>query len=103
MKLIYTIRSAWAEPSMPIAKARQLQGDDDLLAAALDAISATAWHELTNPLLQGVLQKATSEPDAFMADLAEIYPDMDQAELQQQLARCIFVSDIVGQLTDASG
>ena len=71
------------------------------LETALEAITAGDWQKVAGPLVQPILAKASADPEALLADMASLYPDMDDAALNSQLARCIFVADVWGRLDDA--
>ena len=68
------------------------------LERALDAIDAEDWETLATPLIQPVLDKAKTEPDALMVDLATLYPELDAEALTEQLTRILFVADSWGRL-----
>ena len=63
------------------------------LERALDAIDAEDWETLATPLMAPVLDKAKTEPDALMVDLATLYPELDAEALTEQLTRLLFVAD----------
>ena len=71
---------------------------DNPLMAALDAIDGKDWQALTEPLIRPILIRAIAEPESLLADLAELYPELDTGALEEQLARIIFVADTIGQL-----
>ena len=71
---------------------------DNPLMAALDAIDGKDWQALTEPLIRPILIRAIAEPESLLADLAELYPELDTSGLEEQLARIIFVADTIGQL-----
>ena len=77
-----------------------LPGEDGLTALeqALDAIDAEDWETLATPLIQPILDKAKTEPDALMVDLATLYPELDAEALTEQLTRLLFVADSWGRL-----
>ena len=108
-------------PSGPVSTDDHPPDQDDALEAALDAISAGDWLALTNPLLRKVreawdlweaqearearearevLPRTSGAPETFMAGLAELYPELDVDDVQEQLARCIFVAGLWGRLND---
>ena len=68
------------------------------LERALDAIDAEDWETLATPLIQPILDKAKTEPDALMVDLATLYPELDAEALTEQLTRLLFVADSWGRL-----
>lgn len=84
-----------------IGLAQEIGREADPLLAALDAIDGQEWQRLTSPLIQPILDRALSDPDELMSDLAGLYPELDAGALQTQLARIIFVADTLGRLNNA--
>ena len=78
----------------------ELAPDQDALDAAMDALSADALHADMQPLLEPLLKKvaAGARPDELLGMLAELYPQIDTAGLQERLARMIFVAKLWGRL-----
>ncbi|MDM4768627.1 DUF935 family protein [Solimonas sp. SE-A11] len=67
--------------------------DDVDLSAELQGISA----QLLRPLLERVKQGV--DPAELLADLASLYPQMDDRALENLLARVIFIGDVWGRLS----
>lgn len=63
------------------------------LEQALDAIDAQDWDALASPLIQPILDRARSDPEGFMGDIAALYPELDTNAIQQQLAQIVFAAD----------
>ncbi len=76
-----------------LAHARQ-EGDLDQLEQALDAIDAKDWQALGSPLIKPILDKAASDPEGLLSDLASLYPELDTAALEQQLAQILFATNV---------
>jgi phage gp29-like protein len=51
---------------------------------------------LLKPVLKAIGDNAA--PDALLAMLAELYPEMDSNDLQERLARAMFVAKVWGRL-----
>ena len=81
---------------------RQQPPSTDPLIAALDAIDAADWQTLATPFIKPILDRAAADPESLVADLGALYPELDTTALEEQLARVIFVGDIVGRLSDGS-
>jgi phage gp29-like protein len=74
--------------------------DQDAIDEALDALSDQALSAdmaaLLAPLFQQVNEGAA--PEKLLGTLAELYPSMDSAGLQERLARALFVANLWGRL-----
>jgi len=74
--------------------------DQEALDAALDALSAdelnAEMQAMLAPLFARIKQGAN--PEELLGMLAELHPDMDDASLQERLARMIFVANVWGRL-----
>ena len=69
------------------------------LDEAVDQIPAEQVQALMLPILQPVMDRIKQEgPEAAMEQLAELYPQMDDQQLTDQLARLLFVADLWGRL-----
>ena len=76
--------------------AEQSQTDID---DAVDAIPAEQMQALMMPMLEPLIKAIKEDgPEAAMEQLAEIYPQMDDTELTEQLSRILFVARTWGQL-----
>ena len=81
-------------PGREEAGADMAEGDEgDALIAALDAIDAEEWEKLASPLIRPILDRAKSDPEELMSDIAGLYPELDADAVEAQLMRIIFVSD----------
>ncbi|MCY3564650.1 MAG: DUF935 family protein [Gammaproteobacteria bacterium] len=74
-------------PPVPLAET------DDPLLAALDAIDAEDWRRIASPLVRPILDRAKSDPEDLMGDIAGLYPELDADAIAEQLARILFVAD----------
>ncbi len=74
--------------------------DQDVLDAALDALSAGDLNADAQAMLAPVLKRIENgaQPDELLGALAELYPRMDSSGLQERLARAIFVAKLWGRL-----
>lgn len=75
--------------------------DQQVIDDALDALLAGSELQgvaqaLLKPVLQAIGDNAA--PDALLAMLAELYPEMDANDLQERLARAMFVAKVWGRL-----
>jgi phage gp29-like protein len=88
--------ASFAEPSPSIAATA---ADMKALDAAVDALPAQALQGAMQQLLQPVLDAiATARtPDEVQAALVQTYPEMDSGELEEMLARALFVADMLGR------
>ena len=90
----YDVRLDAAAPPRPREGADMAEGDEgDALIAALDAIDAEEWEKLASPLIRPILDRAKSDPEELMSDIAGLYPELDADAVEAQLMRIIFVSD----------
>lgn len=91
-----------ARPATPAAEFAEgdVAPDQDALDAALDALSADALNADAQALLAPLLKRIAkgAQPDELLGMLAELYPEMDAAGLQERLARMIFVANLWGRL-----
>ena len=71
------------------------EADDALsqLEHVLQAIDDNTWQALAAPLIEPVLKKAQTEPEALLQDLASLYPEMHIDSLTEHLTRMLFVAD----------
>ncbi|MCC7413356.1 MAG: DUF935 family protein [Gammaproteobacteria bacterium] len=69
----------------------------------LDALTGRELQGQVEAVLAPVLELAREAPDELLGRLAERYPDMDDAALQELLARVIFVAETWGRLDAGSG
>lgn len=77
--------------------------DQAALDASLDALTAEMLQGQMEDVLKPVLDLAETAPDQLLGRLAEIYPEMDDEGLQEQLQRLIFVAETWGRLNARSG
>ena len=78
------------------------QGDPqplDALEEVMDAIDENEWERLAAPLILPILRRAKDDPDSITKDLAALYPALNAKDLENQLARLLFVADTVGRLS----
>ncbi len=91
-----------AQPAIPAAEFAEgdVAPDQDALDAALDALSADALNADAQAMLAPLLKRIAKgvQPDKLLGMLAELYPEMDAAGLQERLARMIFVANLWGRL-----
>lgn len=66
---------------------------DEALTAQMDALLRPLLEELRDGL----------EPAELLARLESLYPRLDAAALQEQLARCLFVAEVWGRVTARDG
>ncbi|MDO5940629.1 DUF935 domain-containing protein [Burkholderia cepacia] len=92
-------------PSAPAAPAADFAEGDDApdqaaLDAALDGMSVDGLNAEAQAMLAPLLKRVANgaEPDELLGMLAELYPEMDAAGLQDRLARMIFVAKLWGRL-----
>lgn len=74
--------------------------DQDAIDAAMDALSDDALNADARAMLAPLLAAVSKglPPEQLLGQLAELYPLMDTAGLQQRLARVLFVSKVWGRL-----
>lgn len=88
-----------ADPAAEFAEGADAP-DQEALDAALDTLSADDIGadalQMLEPLLKRIANGA--QPDELLGMLAELYPQMDAAGLQERLARAIFVTNLWGRL-----
>ncbi|KGH08724.1 phage portal protein family protein [Comamonas thiooxydans] len=74
--------------------------DQDAIDAAMDALSNDALNSDARAMLAPLLAAVNKglPPEQLLGQLAELYPRMDTAGLQQRLARVLFVSKLWGRL-----
>lgn len=74
--------------------------DQDAIDQALDSLSADAMNADAQRMLAPLLKRVAkgAQPDELLGMLAELYPTMDAAGLQQRLARVIFTAKLWGIL-----
>ena len=78
-------------------------GGQDPLIAALDAMDAEDWEAIASPVVRPILNRAKSDPEGLMADIAELYPELDASAIEAQLTRILFVSDTWERLAAQRG
>ena len=86
---------AFAEPTLKLIL------DQVALDQAIDSLSAEQLQEQSEKLVAPVLealQRGRSDSEA-LGLLAEVYPQMDDQSLQQELARLLFIANIWGRLS----
>jgi len=72
--------------------------DQDALDVALSALTDAELQSQMEALLKPVLDLAQAEPDQLLGRLAELYPELNDAALTEQLARLMFVAEVWGRL-----
>ena len=85
-----------AVPGLGLAKGKAVELDDDPLTTFVDSIDGEEWRDLAAPLIEPILQRAKTDPEGLLDDLAEVYPELDADALTEKLARVLFVADIYG-------
>ncbi len=70
---------------------------DEALQAMLDADEGALVRSIGRELTQPIVDAARSDPDMLGGRLAELYPDIDAGELDDLLARVLFVAEILGR------
>ena len=78
------------------------RGRRGALSAVIEAIDGDEWRDLAEPLVGPILRRAAADPEATMADLAALYPDMDADALEERLARLLFVADLWSRVGPAA-
>lgn len=75
--------------------------DQAAVDVALDAMTAQTQQALMTPVLEPILKLMTAakDPADALGKLADVYPQMDTAQLEALLARMFFVAMIHGQLS----
>lgn len=93
-------KPAGADLPASFAEGDGIAPDQDMLDAALDALSAEDMNADAMALLAPLFKriKEGADPEALLGMLADLYPDMDGAALQERLARAIFVANLWGRL-----
>lgn len=81
-----------ADPPRPGPGATLAERDEPLIAA-LDAVDAEDWEKLASPLIQPILDRAKSDPEDLMSDIAALYPELDADAIEAQLTQILFVAD----------
>lgn len=71
----------------------------DRLAAVVDAIDGDEWRRLAAPVIEPVLEAARQSPEDFGEALAALYPAMPVGDIEERLARVLFVADTWGRLS----
>jgi len=74
----------------------------DGLDQLMDALTPDDLNAQAEALLAPIMAMAEEAPDQLLGRLADLYPEMDIEQLQERLARILFVAEIKGQL-DAAG
>lgn len=91
-----------AVPAVEFAEADDMDEapDQDAIDAAMDALSNDALNADARAMLAPLLSAVSKglPPEQLLGQLAELYPRMDTAGLQQRLARVLFVSKLWGRL-----
>lgn len=93
-------KPAGADLAASFAEGDSIAPDQDMLGAAMDALSAEDMNAdaqaLLAPLFEQINQGA--DPEALLGMLADLYPEMDAAGLQERLARMIFGANLWGRI-----
>lgn len=103
-KRAYDLQDAdLVEPSSPTTQSVAFAESDDApdqdaIDLALDSLSADAMSADAQAMLAPLLKRVAkgAQPDELLGMLAELYPTMDAAGLQQRLARVIFTAKVWG-------
>lgn len=77
--------------------------DQAAIDRALEALTDGEVQAQAEQMLAPLLALARDDPDALLTRLAELYPALDDAALQERLARLIFVADLWGRLHAGEG
>lgn len=87
-------------PAVNFAEEDAHAPDQDAIDAAMDALSTDALNADARALVAPLLALVDKglQPEQLLGQLAEMYPKMDAAGLQQRLARILFVSKLWGRL-----
>ena len=89
-----------ATPAVDFAEDDFSAPDQDAIDAAMDALSDEALNADARAMIAPLLSALSKglPPEQLLGQLAEMYPRMDTAGLQQRLARILFVSKVWGRL-----
>lgn len=93
-----------AEPVAPGSGAEFAEAappaDQDALDAALDALSPDDLNAEAQAMWAPIMQRIKSgmKPDELLGELAEMYPALNATDLQERLARALFVAKVWGRL-----
>jgi len=72
--------------------------DQQAIEDALDQLQAGQLNEQMFSVLKPIMQKLGDGPDAVAQALNQVWPEMDDAQLQQRLAQVIFVGELWGEV-----
>lgn len=86
-------------PSTGLAVLRnQPEAEEQALDNLLTSLTSEQLNRQMNTLLAPVLEALATDPASAEAKLAELYPAMDDHQIEETLARIMFVADIWGRL-----
>ena len=91
------LQSAGANAGVAVLR-NQPEPEEQALDNLLTSLTHSQLNQQMETLLQPVLETLATDPDAAEAKLAELYPNMDDSQLEETLARIMFVADIWGRL-----
>lgn len=72
----------------------------EALEEVMDSIDENEWKHLAAPLILPILNRAQLDPDSIRNDLASLYPEMDTTEMENKLARLLFIAGLWGRLSE---
>jgi len=72
--------------------------DQAVLDQSLDGLTAEMLNAQMVGILKPIREQAEKNPNDLLAQLAQVYPDMDDAALIKQMTQLIFVADTWGRL-----
>jgi len=96
--------SAFAEAAFAASAAASFP-DQDALDAAVDSLPGDELDQAMRAMLKPVIDMLakSSDPEAAMARLEDIFPDLDATGLATMLARAMFVAEVWGRITAKEG
>lgn len=72
--------------------------DQQALDDALAAVSEGELNDAMVPVLAPIMELAAQGPGVLREELAALWPEMDDAELEERLTRALFVAELWGQI-----
>lgn len=72
--------------------------DQQAIDEALEAFTDGDLNEQMIPVLEPIMAIAADGPDALKDALADLFPTMDDAEVEERLTRALFVAEMWGQI-----
>ncbi|MDP2548075.1 DUF935 domain-containing protein [Oceanobacter sp. 4_MG-2023] len=77
---------------------QQAEPEEQALDNLLASLASDQLNQQMKALLSPLLETLATDPAGAEAKLAELYPDMDDLQIEETLARIMFVGDIWGRL-----